>query len=375
MESYAENAQVVARPRMRAELEILTGMDGHDLIFDPATGSYHRLSPASLAVVRVLDGSRTVDEVTSALGAGVRQRAAEMRPRVEEFVSTLAARGLLEGTQPVGAGSPRRYSASRLMPRFVLVRNVARLLEPVAARTRCWPDAVGYLLCALAIVGFSAGLVAVMSRGATFDVASLHGVGVVLLATVVQVVAVAGHEASHALVAQQLGVPVRGFGVALLFYVLPVAYVDRTDAYRLESRRDRIAISVAGMVHDGILTGLLVLLSTVVTGTLGQVVDTVLMFQLIMLAVNLNPLLPSDGYSAMEIALGVVDARGRSATLLKHVVLRRELPAHLRALTARGRLAYGVFGAVCATYVVVVVGLVLTHVVNVVEVAAAGAGR
>ena len=63
------------------------------------------------------------------------------------------------------------------------------------------------------------------------------------------------HETLHAVVAQYLRRPVRGLGVALLFYFMPLAYVDRTDAYRHRGRPGRVMLAVAGPLSDGIAGG------------------------------------------------------------------------------------------------------------------------
>ena len=50
---------------------------------------------------------------------------------------------------------------------------------------------------------------------------------------IVVVVEVTLHELGHATVCEALGTPVREAGVALWCSVIPIAYVDCTDAYRL----------------------------------------------------------------------------------------------------------------------------------------------
>src|SRR5690606_11708462 len=54
------------------------------------------------------------------------------------------------------------------------------------------------------------------------------------------------HELGHALVSQRLGCRVASMGVAFLV-MFPVLYTDTTDAWKLQSRRDRLRIVTAGV--------------------------------------------------------------------------------------------------------------------------------
>ena len=85
--------QAAAPPRMRADLEVLSGMDDIPMIFDPVTGSYHRITPSGKVVLAHLDGTRTRDEIVQLLG----EDDAERRRRLEEFLHGLHTSGLLVG--------------------------------------------------------------------------------------------------------------------------------------------------------------------------------------------------------------------------------------------------------------------------------------
>jgi putative peptide zinc metalloprotease protein len=141
----------------------------------------------------------------------------------------------------------------------------------------------------------------------------------------------------------------------MLFLVMPVAFVDRTDAYRIRGRGGRLAIALAGMVSDGWWCAVVAIVAHTSTGDVHQVAQTLLVIQLIGLLVNLNPLLPSDGYSAVETATRLVDVRGRSLALVRSTVLRRPLPPYLRDLTTRARAGYTTYGVLACLYVGLVI--------------------
>src|SRR5262249_1394301 len=80
------------------------------------------------------------------------------------------------------------------------------------------------------------------------------------------------------------------------------------------------------------------------------VVAHLLVFQVFTLILNVNPLLPSDGYVAVEAATGLVDPRGRAAALLRCKLGRRPLPAHLAAMSPAPRPAHLASGVLWALF-------------------------
>lgn len=345
--------------QLRHGIEVLRGMDDTPLIYDPVTGTYHRISRSAEALLSYFDGSRSTDDLVSMLAQDDMQRADQVRLQVSAFVETLDRSGLLVGSDvPDDTGRrSRRVQMSRVMPRVVVTRALPRALEPVARIARATPQmSVAAALALIAVAGFALGastLVAYDASVSPFELRDgLVGAAPVFAAALaVQLLAVLVHECAHALVAQVLKVPVRALGFAMLFYFMPVAYVDRTDAYRVRSRGGRLALALAGIVSDGILCGATALVASHASGTVQQVALVLLAYQLLGLLFNVNPLLPTDGYVALEVSLGLVDLRGRAFALVTAMLRRRELPPYLARLSFPARTGYVVYAVFASAYV------------------------
>jgi putative peptide zinc metalloprotease protein len=340
-----------SRPKLRDDLEIMRGMNDLPLIFDPVSGVYHRVSKSGEAMLQHLDGSRSLDDLVSAVTVDEAARP-RVRTQLETFLQSLNESGLLVGStseRPVNKDA--RVRRSMLMPRVVVSRSLPKLLElPARLFRNRYRALLLSVFPALAIAGFTHGFVTLFQYG----LPNMAQVGLPLLSAVfIQLVLILFHETAHALVAQIYKAPVRGLGFALLFYFMPVAYVDRTDAYRLKTKSSRAAIAVAGMVSDGIFTGIIGLVAVTSTGFVHHVTVVLLALQFIGLLVNLNPLLPGDGYSALESVTGLVDVRGRSMTVLKCKLLMQPLPAYLASLPQSSIRAYLIYGTICVVYIVV----------------------
>ncbi|MFJ9792550.1 PqqD family peptide modification chaperone [Streptomyces globosus] len=328
-------------------------MDDHPLVFDPQGGTYHRLTRSAAALLRQFDGTRSMDEL-SALMAERRGVAAEgVRRELDTFVAELTRSGLLVGTEPERPAKKRtggRFGTSMLMPRFVVTRALPAVLEPAARPLRRIPALLSVgVFAAGGVLGILLGLYTVLTSAPPAE--ELLGTGT-LVAIALMLFQILVHESAHAMVAQVLGVPVRGLGVALLFYFMPLAYVDRTDAYRVRSRGGRVLLALAGPLSDGWFTGAAALLVLTADGPVAQVAGALLIFQMLNLVTNVNPMLPSDGYAAIEAGFGLVDARGRAFALLKHRLLGRPLPGFLERMPVRSRRLHLVYGLVCSVYTV-----------------------
>ncbi|HET6858723.1 MAG TPA: hypothetical protein VFH94_16740 [Streptomyces sp.] len=350
-------------------------MDDMPLIFDPVTGNYHRITRASEVVLSYLDGTRTRDDLVACFtGARRADDGDTLSRRIDTFLASLEKSGLLEGSDlPDKSGGSGRVRTSMLMPRIIITRSLPRVLEPVAAVLRTVPAWLLVLIAALgATAGYAFGFHTLFA--AMPPLQDLTGPAF-LIATGVMLLYVLVHESAHALVAQMLGTPIRGLGVALLFYFMPVAYVDRTDAYRVKDRSGRVVLAMAGILSDGwfcALTGAVALNSG---GLLKDTAAFLLSMQLFMLVINLNPMMPSDGYTALEAATGLTNARGRAFALLRHTIRRQELPTHLAGLSARARRGYMAYGLFAVGYVCFLAYAMLHAVPVTMDLALSAVGR
>lgn len=128
------------------------------------------------------------------------------------------------------------------------------------------------------------------------------------------------HELGHAYAAKYYGVHVPTIGVA--FIVLwPVLYSDITDGWKLQDRRERLFISMAGVIVETVLGGLATLAWAFTSpGVLQSVFFIIASVSWVStLLINLNPALRFDGYYVLCDLWGVdnLQARAFAATRWK----------------------------------------------------------
>ncbi|MER5885339.1 PqqD family peptide modification chaperone [Streptomyces sp. NPDC001941] len=350
-------------PAARPDIEIVEGIDHQLVAFDPVSGHYTRLSRSGAAILRALDGTHTGRQfAAAAVRSGGHGKDAE--GIVLAFLEELRAAGLLTVPPEPGARSDAvRFARRSHMPRRALAReSLDTVIRPIAALVGRAPRVVAALWClaALATLWQIGRAFTAPDAVARFSPAGLTWGWALLLLFLVQTPV---HELSHAVACRHYGVRIREMGVGLLFYVVPAAYVDRTDAYRLSARRPRVVIALAGVAVDLLWAGGYALLATRADGQLAQAASLVLLLQVVLLIGNLNPLLPTDGYQALEAGLGVVNLRARAFTALRCTVRRGPRPSWLTARTRAQRAGYQVFGLVCLGYAAMV-AVMLVHTVG-----------
>ena len=121
------------------------------------------------------------------------------------------------------------------------------------------------------------------------------------------------HEGAHGWVARRCGAVVADWGVTWLMF-MPVPYVDASAASALPRRRQRLAVSAAGIAMELSLAALACIVALNVQA--GAVRDgALLVFYLALgssLLVNANPLLRFDGYHMLCDAFGLPNLALRS---------------------------------------------------------------
>ncbi|MDD5581089.1 MAG: HlyD family efflux transporter periplasmic adaptor subunit [Methylobacter sp.] len=126
------------------------------------------------------------------------------------------------------------------------------------------------------------------------------------------------HELGHAYTAHRYGCRVAAMGVAFLV-MMPMLYTDASDAWKLSSRRQRLAIGFGGIAAE---LGLAVLCTTLwhflPDGPLRSSVFLMATTTWVMtLFINLNPLMRFDGYFLLSDYWGIENLQNRAFALAR----------------------------------------------------------
>jgi putative peptide zinc metalloprotease protein len=124
------------------------------------------------------------------------------------------------------------------------------------------------------------------------------------------------HELGHAYVATRYGVRVSSMGVSFLV-LFPVLYTDTTGAWRLTSRRQKLAIDCAGIATELAIASVATLLWVLLPEGPARSVAFILATTswVMSLAINLNPFMRFDGYYVLADALGIANLQPRAFAL------------------------------------------------------------
>jgi putative peptide zinc metalloprotease protein len=300
------------------------------LVKDPATLEHFQFSAEEYALVNWLRHSVSIAELR-------RRFAAQFPPQtispqaVWDFLSRLHGAGLLIG-DGVGQGCEllrrmrrdraRRWALSWTTLLAIRFRGVDPDAFLTAAHRRLsWLFSPATLLAALVVVLYAASLVMghfdefrqrLPELSALLDARNLPWLLIAIGAVKVL------HELGHALACKHLGGEVRELGLMLLVFA-PCLYCDVSDAWRLKSKWQRIAVSAAGMLAEILLAALAAIVWWHAQPGVTQLVamNTMIVCTIGTLMVNGNPLLRYDGYYILSDLVETPNLWRRSREVLR----------------------------------------------------------
>jgi putative peptide zinc metalloprotease protein len=155
------------------------------------------------------------------------------------------------------------------------------------------------------------------------------------------------HELGHAYTATRYGCRVPSMGVSFLI-MFPVLYTDTTAAWRLRSRKQRLAIDCAGVTAELMVATVSTLIWVMLPeGSVRSVFFVLATSSWIMsLAINLNPFMRFDGYYVLSDLFDVPNLQPRAFALgrwrLREMLfaLGDAPPEQVPATLRRGMIAY-----------------------------------
>ncbi|MET0877763.1 MAG: HlyD family efflux transporter periplasmic adaptor subunit [Tardiphaga sp.] len=313
---------------LREEIAIFPGpaaLDGSPswTLHDPASNRFYRLGWREFELLSRWD-SGSVATLAERVEAETTLRVEQ--EDIDDLVHFLFSYDLLRATSAqataamIAKAERQRGSWGRwLLHNYLFVR--IPLLRPDRFLTRTYPWLrwiFSPLLAALIVAIGLVGLVRVARQWDVFlvtfvDLFSVHGaVGFAITLGCLKVV----HELGHAYTAKRFGLRVPTMGIALLVMV-PVLYTDVNEAWKLQARRQRLAIGMAGVTAELACAGLaLFAWGSLPNGPARSVAFLVATSTwLTTVLLNASPFMRYDGYYVLSDALEIPNLHNRSFAL------------------------------------------------------------
>lgn len=335
--------------RLADGVELIYGINDQPMLYNPIIGNYVRISSLGIKVVEWLNSSFTIEEIIEQLATDYQKPREEVRPVVNQFLAQLRQARMLN-VEPIpqdmvgrSIGYLRGHPVFRipfLSSTEAITYPFSKLLGMLSTRGIFITGACIFLLatCMIALF-FSSNRVPM-----TYEPLSWV---VIISATVLHLFL---HELTHATILQRFGINIRQAGIGLLYYILPIAYVDTTDAYRLRSKYERAAVALGGPVFDimgAAISAIICLWGNMWWANQFQIVCNI---QFAIFLLNLNPLLPSDGFHTIEALMGELNMRRRALHYFLCKVTFRPLPNYLVYLPKEKKIQYSLYTVLSVAY-------------------------
>ncbi|HEX6545262.1 MAG TPA: hypothetical protein VF023_03065, partial [Bryobacteraceae bacterium] len=323
----------IRQMRLAANSELTSGPRGEPLLYVGHRRTYLRLSSLAAELVRILaaSGVMTAEELIAAIRDENRQISAAQDHGIRAFLDRLIEADAIQLSE---SGKKERVASRRIafqpksrLPLRIRLFSPNRPVAPVFA-ARLYRNRSVFLFAAIVFLLAALPYCIAGPRMHWNNISWPLLVSAILLHGCL-------HETSHTLATSGVGIKIRDAGFAILYWFLPVLYVDRTDAYRLRNSRQRAWIAIAGPLWDATGAGMTAVAAWCTSGGLAATLHALCLCQLLFLFSNLNPFLPSDGYHAVEALVGELNFRGRAFSVLLHQLRIRALPPYLRGLSPK----------------------------------------
>lgn len=346
--------------QLQKEVEMLQGANNQTMLFHSTSGKYILIPELGVKILRMLDGKMTGQDVVHVLESEYPNHSS-IQILVYRFFRDLQRSGVLniEPEEEHGFDSVIHKVSHRPILKLPLVRTIEAVTVFITRMISFVPKPAARIL----LTGISMGAIFLfLWSGNIFGF--FPNLAQVVWGFVVPVILIhlIFHELAHAVVSQYFGVRIREAGIGLLYYFIPIAYVDRTDTYRLQNKFHRMYISLAGPFFDLSAAGVWAAIALVLGETRWGETASLISFLGIMLMIgNLNLLLPTDGYHALEAATGEMVLRRRAFLYVFYRMMRRPLPSYLQNVRSPRSMIYMIYTMLSFLYMCllfVVIGFV-----------------
>lgn len=343
----------------QANVKIVT-IDGEKKYFlkNHETGGLYDLSEFGNDLWNLIDGKRTVKEMTEAMQGTYK----DLKPEfVTESLLYYAREGVLQSsTQPTRRKRIDVVSAFMVRVKLIedsknFIQSIHRAVRPLLKRSLLWP-----VLVLIAIMGllFAGSFVSIFGTKENFEIMGSTIVGFFFYYFIVLGPVIALHEVAHALALCHYGGAPREMGTGLYFFG-PMFYVDVTDSWTL-GRYERIMIYAAGSIAEMLVASAIMVSQFIwqFPAPISHILTMAVFYCFYGLLIDLSPLLETDGYFMLCDGLKIPDLRAKSFSYVQKLakkLFRRPVEKESEILTPKMKvilLVYAVLAVVWAVYLV-----------------------
>ncbi len=364
--------------RLRPDLELrAVPMRGRARwsVKDPLALRYYQLQEEEYFVLRQLDGHTSIDEIQSRFERRFAPRRLDPS-RLQAYLGRLHEEGLIladssgqavELLERRGKLWRRKWLEAITNVLALQFRGVDpdRFLARIEPATR-WIFSRAFALVCTLIVATAITLVAVhfdalLARLPNFREFFAAG-NLLWLAIAIGAVKIV-HELGHALTCRHFGGHCHELGFMLLV-LTPCLYCNVSDAWLLDNKWKRIAISAAGIVVELMIAALATFVWWFSSAGLANSLALDLMFvcSVSTVMVNGNPLLRYDGYYVLADLVEVPNLQQQASGVLRRWIARYVAGADLvedRLLPARGQGWLALYAIASNIYRIVIVVVII----------------
>jgi putative peptide zinc metalloprotease protein len=302
---------------------------------DPLALRYYQLCDEELFILEQVDGECSFDEIKQRFEARFEPRKLASN-ELHAFLGNLHREGLLT-SQAAGQADAllQRHDRIRRRAKLETLTNVLAIrfrgLDPEPLLRVLYPSArwmfsrlslstslIVIFAALLSLIVYADTFVARLPRLQTFlSVENLVVMAVVLACCKVL------HELGHALVCKHFGGQCHELGVMLLVFT-PCLYCNVSDAWMMQSKWKRIAISAAGIYVELLLASVCTFLWWFSQpGTLNSIfLNVMFVCSVSTILFNGNPLLRYDGYFILADLIELPNLRQQSQAFLQQLVAK-----------------------------------------------------
>ncbi|WP_299376935.1 peptidase M50, partial [uncultured Tateyamaria sp.] len=300
---------------------------------DPTGGKFFRFSPEAYALIGLMDGRRTLEDIAT-IGEDRLGVHAPTQDEIVQLLSQLHVAGVLTTDRiPDLEEIAERDSTMRRKKMMQSMRNPLGVKVPLFAidgfitatmpLVRFMFTWIGFLAW-LALLVYGTVLAGIHWQALTGNLVDrvLSGNGIALLLIAYPLVKLL-HELGHGYAVKHWGGQVREVGVMFLVF-MPVPYVDASAAIGFPSKRQRIVVGAAGiMVELAVASCALIAWTQMEPGMARALMFNVMLIGGVStLLFNGNPLLRFDGYYVFSDLIEVPNLGQRSNKYLAYLIRR-----------------------------------------------------